>query len=140
MIKKNRAGRMLTRNGSRGGRGLQNFVCTIVESEFVSELTTASGAPTPLSALLERLNLLFTAVFAAELAVNALANWFRPFVTDAWSQVAGRSDRTAQWPGVRKGERLRRGLGGPCIRCRLGGGCAQEAVPAVHLRGQPASR
>ena len=26
-------------------------------------------------------------IFTAELAINALAHWFRPFVTDVWSQL-----------------------------------------------------
>ena len=71
----------------------QNFGCTIIESEFISELTTADGGPTELSAALDAANLLFTAVFTAELAVNAAANWFRPFVSDVWSQVPRRCAR-----------------------------------------------
>ena len=33
------------------------------------------------------MNLTFTAVFIVELAINAFAHWFWPFVTDGWSQV-----------------------------------------------------
>jgi hypothetical protein len=36
---------------------------------------------------IEVLNLLFTAIFTVELAINALAHWFWPFVTDVWSQI-----------------------------------------------------
>ena len=39
--------------------------------------THASGSTTALGVLLDRLNLAFTVVFAAELAVNAFAHWFR---------------------------------------------------------------
>ena len=35
--------------------------------------------------MLERLNLVFTFLFAAELAVNAFAHWLRPFATNPWS-------------------------------------------------------
>ena len=77
----------------RAPRARQNFGCTIIESEFISELTTADGGPTELSAALDAANLLFTAVFTAELAVNAAANWFRPFVSDVWSQVPRRCAR-----------------------------------------------
>jgi hypothetical protein len=66
---------------------VQNFGCTIFESEFISLLTHDDGSPTNVANLLENLNLLFTIVFTVELAINAFAHWFRPFVTDIWSQV-----------------------------------------------------
>jgi hypothetical protein len=65
----------------------QNFGCTIFESEYISLLTHEDGSPTLTANLLDYLNLLFTAIFTIELAINALAHWFRPFVTDVWSQV-----------------------------------------------------
>ena len=65
----------------------QNFACTIFESEYISLLTHGDGSPTSTSDLVENLNVFFTAVFTVELTINALAYWFRPFVTDGWSQV-----------------------------------------------------
>ena len=65
----------------------QNFMCTIVEAEFASELTNEDGSPSRIANLLDNLNLLFTVVFTVELAINAFANWFRPFITDVWSQL-----------------------------------------------------
>ena len=58
-----------------------------MEAEFASELTHEDGSPTMLANLLDVFNLLFTVVFTVELAINAFANWFRPFVTDVWSQL-----------------------------------------------------
>jgi hypothetical protein len=40
-----------------------------------------------LADLLDYLNLLFTVIFTIELAINALAHWFRPFISDMWSQL-----------------------------------------------------
>ncbi len=65
----------------------QNFVCTIVEAEFIPDLTNKDGSPTTLANLLDKFNLLFTVIFTIELAINALAHWFRPFITDMWSQL-----------------------------------------------------
>ena len=62
-------------------------MCTIVEAEFTPELTNDDGSPTMLSNLLDYFNLLFTVIFTVELAINALAHWFRPFITDVWSQL-----------------------------------------------------
>ncbi len=65
----------------------QNFVCTIVEAEFTPDLTNDDGSPTMLANLLDYFNLFFTVIFTVELAINALAHWFRPFITDMWSQL-----------------------------------------------------
>ena len=38
----------------------------------------------PLAQAQDTLNLLFTTIFAVELALNLYANWFKPFFTDGW--------------------------------------------------------
>ncbi len=58
-----------------------------MEAEFATELTNDDGSPTKIAYLLDYLNLLFTVLFTVELAINALAHWFRPFITDVWSQL-----------------------------------------------------
>jgi hypothetical protein len=45
------------------------------------------GSPTRVAHLLDYLNHFFTVIFTLELAINALAHWFRPFITDMWSQL-----------------------------------------------------
>ncbi len=55
----------------------QNFGCTIAESQFIARLTDARGAPTAFARNLDALNLAFTLLFTAELAVNAFSNWCR---------------------------------------------------------------
>jgi hypothetical protein len=66
---------------------VQNFGCTIFESEFLSLLQSKDGSPTRTSHLLDYLNHFFTVIFTLELAMNAFAHWFRPFMTDVWSQL-----------------------------------------------------
>ncbi len=61
----------------------QNFASTIVDSQLA-----VSSAPHPdpaLPAFLERLDLLFVAAFALDLAVNAFAHWYRPFIASPWN-------------------------------------------------------
>ena len=62
----------------------QNFVCTILESQYIDS-PGGGGEHAQITALLERLNLFFTFLFAAELALNAFSNWLRPFATNGWS-------------------------------------------------------
>jgi hypothetical protein len=62
-------------------------MCTIVEAEYTPELKNEDGTPTMLAGLLEYLNIVFTVIFTVELAINAFAHWFRPFITDMWSQL-----------------------------------------------------
>ncbi len=50
-------------------------------------LILEDGSPSRIANILDNLNLLFTAVFTVELAINAFAHWFWPFLTDVWSQV-----------------------------------------------------
>jgi hypothetical protein len=65
----------------------QNFGCTVFESEFISLLSNSDGSPSPTANRLDYLNLFFTVVFTVELAVNAFAYWFKPFISDMWSQL-----------------------------------------------------
>ena len=63
----------------------QNFGCTIAESQFVDNLQNEDGSPTTFAHNLDKMNLFFTLLFTAELAVNAFSHWFRPFIQNAWS-------------------------------------------------------
>jgi hypothetical protein len=65
----------------------QNFACTIFESEFFNLLYHEDGSQTSTADLFDTVNNIFTVIFTVELAINALAHWFRPFVTDVWSQL-----------------------------------------------------
>ena len=85
----------------RWGGPRQNFACTVLESELTARLAGPDGAPTRLARLLDGLNTLFTAVFAAELALTACAYWFRRLVTDVWIQA--RRPRPPRRPPAARG-------------------------------------
>jgi hypothetical protein len=63
----------------------QNFGCTIAESQFIQNLQDEFGQPTEFARTLDQLNLFFTLLFTAELAVNAFSHWFHPFIQNSWS-------------------------------------------------------
>ena len=63
---------------------VQSFVCTILESQYGSELVNPDGSSTAFGASLDRANLFFTVVFTTELLFVAFSSWFVPFVTDMW--------------------------------------------------------
>ena len=65
-------------------RDSQSFVCTILESQYVSELSNADGSVSSFGAALDRANLFFTLIFTVELAAVAFASWFLPFFQDMW--------------------------------------------------------
>jgi hypothetical protein len=65
-------------------RARQNFACNILESQMNGRLTDPDGRPGPLMDLLEKLDLSFTGIFAAELAVNMFSNLWERFVKDSW--------------------------------------------------------
>ena len=62
---------------------LQNFGCTIIEAQNDDSIGTGgiSGLD---EGTIDRLNLAFTIFFTIEFAINAFANWFRPFL-NGWS-------------------------------------------------------
>ena len=62
----------------------QSFICTILESQYASELTNSDGSSTSFGAALDRANLFFTVIFTAELIVVAFSSWFLAFVSDPW--------------------------------------------------------
>mmetsp|Transcript_76731 Transcript_76731/g.206772 ORF Transcript_76731/g.206772 Transcript_76731/m.206772 type:complete len:291 (-) Transcript_76731:88-960(-) len=63
---------------------MANFVCNIIESQMRERLTDKDGTPSRLAEVLKTLDLAFTIVFAAELAVNMLSNLWSRFVGDGW--------------------------------------------------------
>jgi hypothetical protein len=62
----------------------QNFVVNAVESEFIGQLYAADGTQSPLGVALEHADTAFTVLFAAEVAINLYANFFRRFFLDGW--------------------------------------------------------
>ena len=64
--------------------GPQNFACSIVDSQLTGRLADAAGNPTPAARTLDALDRAFTAVFAAELAVNMASNLWARFAHDPW--------------------------------------------------------
>ena len=65
----------------------QNFVCTMVESQFADGPSSRKNFRYNLSVLLNRFNSAFVCLFTVELAINAFANWFWPFVQDFWNSL-----------------------------------------------------
>jgi hypothetical protein len=63
----------------------QNFLVNAAEAQLVSSLVNSDGTPTSTGNNLEDLDTFFTIIFAVELAINAYAHWFRPFVSDGWN-------------------------------------------------------
>ncbi len=51
----------------------------------MDKITDDDGTLTGLGESLEHLDTLFTALFTAELAINAYAHWFRSFALDGWN-------------------------------------------------------
>jgi hypothetical protein len=58
----------------------QNFASTVIEAQLI-----ARSSDQELTTLLDRLDLFFVNAFALDLAVNAFANWYRPFVSNPWN-------------------------------------------------------
>ncbi len=51
----------------------------------MNSLVDSDGEPTAIGKSLERIDTFFTAIFTVELAINAYAHWFRPFMLDGWN-------------------------------------------------------
>jgi hypothetical protein len=66
-------------------RPSQNFLLNAVEAQIVDEIVGDDGRLSELGAALEHVDALFTALFTAELAINAYAHWFRAFAMDGWN-------------------------------------------------------
>ena len=64
---------------------MQNFVCTIVESQYMNGPSNDEHSKTTLASLMERLNLFFTIIFTMELGMNAFCYWLRPFIQNMWN-------------------------------------------------------
>eukprot|EP00292_Cryptomonas_paramecium_P009258 CAMPEP_0113682744 /NCGR_PEP_ID=MMETSP0038_2-20120614/12857_1 /TAXON_ID=2898 /ORGANISM="Cryptomonas paramecium" /LENGTH=250 /DNA_ID=CAMNT_0000601895 /DNA_START=112 /DNA_END=861 /DNA_ORIENTATION=- /assembly_acc=CAM_ASM_000170 len=62
-----------------------NFGCTILETQFIDQMSAKDGSDTPMGRTMNVLNLFFTVVFTAELAVNAFAHYLYPFIYNGWS-------------------------------------------------------
>ena len=71
---------VLSNNAGRA----QSFICTILESQYASDLVDANGSLTDFGAALVRANVFFTIIFTAELLVVAFSSWFVPFFADPW--------------------------------------------------------
>ena len=63
----------------------QNFFVNAAESQITDLLTNNNGSLTVIGSDLEKLDEFFTIIFAFELAINAFAHWFRPFISDGWN-------------------------------------------------------
>ena len=62
----------------------QNFFVHIVESQL-SNLTDQNGQPSHIGNVFDAVDKVFTILFAAELMLNALSHWFKPFIADGWN-------------------------------------------------------
>ena len=62
---------------------LQNFIANAAEAQI--ETTDSDGNLTPVGRRLEALDIFFTVIFTVELATNAFAHWFHPFVRNGWN-------------------------------------------------------
>jgi hypothetical protein len=65
----------------------QNFMSTIMEAQYGRLLELQDGSSTLLGAMVDRLNLFFTAYFALELILNAYAHWIRDFISSGWNHL-----------------------------------------------------
>ena len=75
----------LSKAAARPSHGrAQSFICTILESQYGSDLVNPDGSFTSFGAALDHANLFFTIVFTAELVVVAFSSWFLAFVSDPW--------------------------------------------------------
>ncbi len=66
---------------------LQNFMASIFEAQYGRKLVLPDGKATQLGAMMDRLNLFFTAYFAVELVINAYAHWLRVFASNGWNHL-----------------------------------------------------
>ncbi len=55
------------------------------ESQLSGNLVDQDKKSTKTGQDLEALDTAFTVIFAVELAVNAFAHWFKPFISDGWN-------------------------------------------------------
>mmetsp|Transcript_60655 Transcript_60655/g.161979 ORF Transcript_60655/g.161979 Transcript_60655/m.161979 type:complete len:202 (+) Transcript_60655:397-1002(+) len=64
-----------------------NFGVTVLQTQFINETAnkSSSQAAGDFGVLADRLNIGFVLVFMVELVVNAIANWYTPFVSDPWN-------------------------------------------------------
>ncbi len=65
----------------------------VAEAQLNRRLLGEDGAPNAAGAVAGRLDTLFTCVFAAELAANAYAHWFWPFVSNRFGPARAGSVR-----------------------------------------------
>jgi hypothetical protein len=71
----------------RHDRPEQNFFASITASQNVARISSRDASFAAEARALDTVDVLFTAVFAAELLVNMFANWFRRFAYDGWNQL-----------------------------------------------------
>jgi voltage-gated sodium channel len=63
----------------------QNFGVNAAGAQISTSLYNSDGSLTSAGSALELVDLIFTVIFTVELAINAFAHWFRPFVRDPWN-------------------------------------------------------
>jgi hypothetical protein len=63
----------------------QNFGANVLQMQLIESLTNDDGSLTDIGKTLDRLDQFFTIIFAFELALNMLSQWFRPFFKEGWS-------------------------------------------------------
>jgi hypothetical protein len=63
----------------------KNFFANAAESQYSSKLVDKDANLTNTGRNLEALESAFTIIFAVELAINAFAHWFKPFISDGWN-------------------------------------------------------
>jgi hypothetical protein len=68
-------------------RSLQNFVINAAQAQLNGQLLADNGSLSEVGSLLDRLDVAFTCVFAAELIFNAFAHWFTPFITNQYNII-----------------------------------------------------
>jgi hypothetical protein len=71
----------------------QNFFVNVIESQIGNTFDETYWRST-----FDMLNLVFTALFTAELCVNLFVNWFTPFIKNGYDRASNPSPATASPP------------------------------------------
>ena len=66
---------------------MQNFAVTVTQSELNGEIFNADGTFTNTGALLDKIELILTLVFTAELLFNMYSHWFSLFFHSGYNVV-----------------------------------------------------
>eukprot|EP00960_Hanusia_phi_P060583 764549-Hanusia_phi.AAC.3 len=69
---------------------LQIFFSLVILASFITAIISAESQPDPSSStgmFLKGLEVTYLVIFAVELSMNLLSNWFWPFVKDGWNDL-----------------------------------------------------